>query len=71
MKLEHGEPACNYGTCDAPPMARGITNCVHCGKELHERDGAWYTWDAPADGGVPQGYVEKARASTAIRRDRG
>lgn len=64
-KLLHGEPACNYGTCAAPADARGITNCVHCGKELRERDGAWFTWDAPLDGGVPQDYVRSIRGRTA------
>lgn len=64
MKLEHGEPVCNYGHCEAPPTARGITNCIHCGKELHERDGAWFTWDAPADGGVAQDYIGACHKET-------
>ena len=41
------EPLCNIsGRCQAPSGARGITNCIHCGKELRERDGQWWTWDA-------------------------
>lgn len=40
-------PCCDYsGTCEAAPDAAGITNCIHCGKELHQRDGEWWTWDA-------------------------
>lgn len=35
----------NSGKCEAPPDARGITNCIYCGKELHERNGEWRTWD--------------------------
>lgn len=46
MDDENGEPICNNGLCEAPEGARGITNCIHCGKQLHEKDGAWYTWDA-------------------------
>jgi hypothetical protein len=34
------------GLCVAPAGATSITNCIYCGKELHERDGAWWTWDA-------------------------
>ncbi len=42
------QPACDIsGTCVAPKDARAITNCVHCGKELHRHgDGQYYTWDA-------------------------
>ena len=40
-------PRCDVsGECEAPEGARGITNCIHCGKELHEKDGWWWTWDA-------------------------
>lgn len=53
---ENGNPWCDNGDCLAPDGARMITNCVYCGKELHECKGAWYTWDAPADA-LPQGYV--------------
>ncbi len=34
------------GLCEAPVGARCIANCIHCGKELHEKDGQWWTWDA-------------------------
>jgi hypothetical protein len=34
------------GQCEAPQNSRGITNCIHCGKELVEKDGEWWTWDA-------------------------
>lgn len=46
--LSEGEdPLCdNMGLCQAPDGARGTTNCIHCGKELDERDGWWWTWDA-------------------------
>ena len=44
---EDKDPICEYtGICVAPAGARYITNCVHCGKELHEVNGWWYTWDA-------------------------
>lgn len=40
-------PCCDYsGRCEAAADAEGITNCIHCGKELHERDGQWWTHDA-------------------------
>jgi hypothetical protein len=45
--MENHEPCCNIsGECEAPSHAKEITNCIHCGKELQERDGKWYTWDA-------------------------
>jgi len=41
------KPCCNIsGACEAPHNAKGIANCIHCGKELVERDEKWYTWDA-------------------------
>lgn len=41
------EPACNIGgTCVAPKGAGDVTNCIHCGKELHREFGLYYTWDA-------------------------
>jgi len=41
------EPLCDLsGECEAKVGARGITNCIHCGKELRESNGWWYTWDA-------------------------
>lgn len=41
------DPRCeNFGQCEAPAGAKGITNCVDCGKELLEINGKWYTWDA-------------------------
>ena len=27
------------GQCEAPSDARGITNCIHCGKELRDKYG--------------------------------
>lgn len=53
------EPCCNYsGTCEAPKGAESITNCIHCGKELRERDGAWWTHDADQHQHPrPQGFV--------------
>ncbi len=36
------------GRCCAPmppPKQGGITNCIHCGSELHAINGAWYTHD--------------------------
>jgi hypothetical protein len=54
-------PFCDgVGSCSAAPGTTGITNCIHCGKELHQRGDQWFTWDAPADGGRPQDYVRDA-----------
>lgn len=52
-------PACDdTGRCKAPKGVRLITNCVHCGKELHEINGVWFTYDADKyDNPVPQDYV--------------
>ena len=45
--MDEEEPACDIsGRCVAPKGAKGITNCIYCGKELLERKGKWYTWDA-------------------------
>ncbi len=47
MLDEEGNPICEIrGRCEAMQGARGTTNCIHCGKELHERDDKWWTWDA-------------------------
>lgn len=41
------EPCCHEsGRCQAMAGERGITGCIHCGKELHEYGGYWWTWDA-------------------------
>ncbi len=34
------------GRCAAFPGAHGVTMCIHCGKELVEEAGQWWTWDA-------------------------
>ena len=34
------------GICVAPEGEHGIASCVYCGKELVERNGQWFTWDA-------------------------
>ena len=47
MDDENEEPLCDIsGRCTAADGSRGITNCIHCGKELREKDGYWWTWDA-------------------------
>ncbi len=54
---EEENPICDEtGICVAPVRANGITNCIHCGKELVERNGAWYTWDMDFERGraIPQ-----------------
>ena len=58
-EYEVEDPICHdTGICVAPKGAREITNCVHCGKELHEKDGKWWTWDADNfSNPLPQGYV--------------
>jgi len=44
---EDEEPTCDItGLCEAELDAKGISNCIHCGKELIQRDGQWWTWDA-------------------------
>jgi hypothetical protein len=43
------DPPCDIsGRCEGQAWARQsrICSCTHCGKELHYRDGAWWTWDA-------------------------
>lgn len=46
-KEQDREPACDIkGACVVSKGAKGITNCIFCGKELVERKGKWYTWDA-------------------------
>lgn len=54
VELSH----CDHsGRCVAPASATdGTTSCVYCGKELHFRDGNWWTWDArfAPNGGIPQ-----------------
>lgn len=59
------------GICVADCHARNITNCIHCGKELHYRydgaDGAgWYTWDASIDGGLKQLVSATAPSASAV-----
>lgn len=56
---EEDGPHCNNsGRCVAPEGARRITNCKYCGKELHEKDDQWWTWDADKyPDPKPQGYV--------------
>ena len=45
--MDDDEPACEIvGKCVAPKEAKGSTNCIFCGKELVQRSGKWYTWDA-------------------------
>lgn len=42
------DPCCGFsGQCEPDPEAKGITNCIHCGKELHEIAGEWWAHDAP------------------------
>lgn len=41
------DPSCDdVGWCEAADGERRVTNCIHCGKELLEREGWWWTWDA-------------------------
>ena len=52
MQKYNENPICNdTGICVAPAWARDITECVYCGKELHEIDGQWYTHDADLKNG--------------------
>lgn len=47
MSDDEDEAHCdNSGECEAPRGARDITNCIYCGKELREKNGEWFTWDA-------------------------
>lgn len=56
---DDAEPCCNFsGRCEAAAGERGITNCIHFGKELHEKGGQWWTLDAEdLPDPKPQGYV--------------
>ena len=46
MQSPTDENLCDIsGICCAPYGARGVTLCIHCGKELVEIDGQWFTWD--------------------------
>ncbi len=42
------------GVCTAPYVASGTANCIHCGKELVEISGKWFTWDAAILSSVPR-----------------
>ncbi len=56
----HEELSCDAtGLCKALEGSKVITNCIYCGKELIEKDGKWYTWDADfhTDDPVVQDYV--------------
>ncbi len=45
--MQESNPLCEIsGRCEAPDDAHDTANCIHCGKELRERDGLWWTWDA-------------------------
>lgn len=57
---ENEYPLCDdAGICEAPEHDRGLTNCVHCGKELVEVNGVWLTWDyKDYEYPMPQGYVK-------------
>lgn len=58
--LTEDEGCMATGRCEAPRRARGITNCIWCGKELHEKDGRWWTWDADQHRSPKsQGYVHR------------
>ena len=34
------------GRCTPAPTTSNVSNCIYCGKELVQKDGKWYTWDA-------------------------
>ena len=54
---EEENPICDdTGICVAPAGATLITDCIHCGKELHQYNGLWYTHDADFENGhaIPQ-----------------
>jgi hypothetical protein len=50
---------CDQFNCQAAPGERDVTNCVNCGGELREKEGAWYHWSQFDQGflGPPQDYV--------------
>jgi hypothetical protein len=53
------KPSCTWGTCEASPGVCDITQCIHCGKELREKDGWWYAWDPDLHKGARQDPVDK------------
>lgn len=53
------ETCCDVsGRCEAPDSADGISNCIHCGKELWENGGVWYTHDAVDQDGSPMTHAK-------------
>lgn len=58
---DNPNPCCDMGRCEAPKGTSDVTNCIHCGGELIEKDGAWYhhsQFDCD-ELGDPQDYVSK------------
>jgi hypothetical protein len=45
--LDDEDVGCHHsGQCVAAADDRGLSNCIYCGKELREKGGEWWTWDA-------------------------
>lgn len=42
---ENETPCCHYtGMCAAAKTDDDISNCIHCGGEMHKVNGSWYHW---------------------------
>lgn len=39
---DNPSPCCDMGHCQPMESYEGIGNCIHCGGEMHEINGAWY-----------------------------
>jgi hypothetical protein len=46
MNSEDERPECFNSECEAAPGAEGVTNCIHCGGELHQVGRFWYHWSS-------------------------
>lgn len=57
---DNPNPCCDMGNCEEKEGESGIANCIHCGGELHEKDGAWYHHSQfdHDELGEPQDYVK-------------
>ena len=64
--IDDEDVGCHHsGVCVAHEDAKLICNCIYCGKELHEIDGDWWTWDADQHPS-PKPQQQMSRRGSAI-----